>query len=214
MIDTISRQPLIHESGHALACYLFYENTDISIEIFPYGGGDSLCGGTGPSDLGWKLGLKRYPIRMAAGYMAGSLWDYITLIIAQSLPDKYSELKTYLRLTVLYSVLRACIAAIAAEEGQNDSFGIRNDFFDIRDDFPPLAALAVISGSFLLLQAGMSSYSLWRSRRQNPIIGVVDENGVELSQTSLPSIDNRFALFNLSQISDERKEPLVTPRPH
>jgi len=112
--DLIYRGIFTHEGGHALAGFLLFQNCTPQITINPPIGGFTSYPNCTFNQLADKLGDNMTKaILYGSGPGAEMLWDYISLMAAQALPDDYPELKAYLRLSVILSVLSEIMYALA-----------------------------------------------------------------------------------------------------
>jgi hypothetical protein len=166
-IDAQTRGTLLHEFGHYLSMRYLFENIYPKIYIAPpFSDENSYTTTVVPvgyddlSDAGKNLGLTQSKaIISAAGTAISMLWNYATLITAQSLPNKYSQIKTYLRWTVGIDVLYSVHNALAASNSSNCT--ARDDFcaLDQYGVISPTKAAAFIFGSVFLLQTLLSCYA-------------------------------------------------------
>lgn len=159
-IDSMTRYTLFHEGGHALMAKALFKNPNPKITLdstyFGVGGGKtSYVGSSGLSELGEKFGQDTSGILVtAAGAGEGMIESYLGLIVAQLIPDNFSEIKTHLRFGVLMHLMRNLSYALSAYDDCTSSHDFCN--MDKKADLSPYAAMLFMVGTLLLLQLGLS----------------------------------------------------------
>jgi len=158
-MDTLTRNVITHEGGHFVADLSLLGNAQISIT--PNGlFGDGTAGITHASvtlnDLGKIYGeQKSRMIISASGPLASIIGNYLSMIVAQALPDNYPEIKTYLRMTaaiqLLLEILNVVADAIKGCEKSNDDY-----CFLEKGGISLVGIIACIAGTALLLQLFLS----------------------------------------------------------
>lgn len=171
----LTQNALVHEGGHAGMGTLFYNNAQPKITLQPLGGGHTTINGGELSAWGERLGADNSHILFSTGgTIATMLWNYVSLIAAQAIPDP--EIKLYLRLSVLVSLTQSvCYALSALWDCESD----RNDFCFLRKhDVSPYLMAALVVGSALLLQVLCSSvaYCCTRNNKEPEAVEEVEED--------------------------------------
>jgi hypothetical protein len=155
LLSLATEDPLIHESGHAISSYALFKNPQPNITIQPFGAGLTEVFTGELSDWGKSQGMsKAQGLLAASGTGSALLWDYAALIAAQIIPNP--EIKMYLRLTVMASVISHTVYALSASWGCKPG----HDFCTLDDKgVSPFLAAAFIAGTALLLQIILSTTS-------------------------------------------------------
>lgn len=203
-IDQVNRLILVHEGmGHALTAKMLFDS-DPKVTVKP--GFFSSSGVTqlniNNSSLTWLGEMIGYTnsltVISAAGTGAEMLSGYISLILAELLPNKYHEIKYYLRATTVLSVITSVGYALSAytTDCQKDK---GHDFCKLKDaDFSPISASVAMIGSMLFLQALLSfcscAYRSGKEKKQrNRIKEIIEEGSINknnLNRNSAHGIKN------------------------
>ncbi len=160
IIDLMNRSVILHESAHLLAYDGFYKNADPTMSItFP--GGKTFPNFDGEpvlSETGALVGDQMASgLTSAAGSLIQLFFSYLSLIAAQALPDKHSEIKSYLRFTSIMSLMNPLMYAITNSDPSVCS-DLSQDFCNVNDKLgiSPAMAASLILGSMIMLQTFLS----------------------------------------------------------
>lgn len=162
LMNTIARTPLFHEGGHALTALSLFKHPKphISLHADWYGfdgGATHFKSNKGLTQLGGLLGHENsLTITTVAGVGESMVENYLALIIAQCVPNEFPEVKTSLRLMALTNLIGHLYYALTTYMGCHKSDG--HDFCQLDEvGFPPYAAIILMCGSMLILQAILSA---------------------------------------------------------
>ena len=154
VIDNFNRAVLWHEAGHALANIMVCQNANPHIVITL--GSSNQSGYTViddckvPSALGAALGYSNRRIVIdAAGALATTAWSGASLLLAQVIPNHYSEIKNCLRYIALLNILVDLGYVLSPYfYGCDDNYG---DFCHIQKRGMPPVVIAVFMLAVVML---------------------------------------------------------------
>lgn len=187
VVDALYKSVLIHELGHVLITKLLYPHSSFQILIYPPFGGISYNTLNDPrSALSLMLSEPQSEALISlAGSAAELLCCSLYLIIAQMLAQQYSEIKSHLRFSVVFSVLWSAWYALSALWACKPEEA--HDFCQLRTISPlsPIIAAALIIGISLGLQLLLSYCCPTPNReevetKKDPLF----KNGLTFFQTS------------------------------
>ncbi|OGT26280.1 MAG: hypothetical protein A3B71_06325 [Gammaproteobacteria bacterium RIFCSPHIGHO2_02_FULL_42_43] len=133
---------VIHETGHALAMLLFYDNAHPSFSWTMNGtdiiGAQTKSVNTNPSDVGkWAQYIfdKNAPMTIvnASGAIAEILWCLIALTAAVAISSQYSRLKTSLAIMAFFSMSQLCAYAYSAVGEKSCYHNRSSDFCKLKE---------------------------------------------------------------------------------
>ena len=115
ILDTSTRNVLIHEAGHAFAAIHLYQNARPWIEIFPFKGGVTHYWVGSLTKMGQFFGSKCSSLIVtAAGPTAGILAATIDIGLAHGLKKKHPKLHRYLLCNAITNIAQHILYALSA----------------------------------------------------------------------------------------------------
>jgi hypothetical protein len=115
ILDSTTRDVLIHEGGHALAATLLFKGANPSITINPLEGGVTRYYQRGLTSLGEMLGTQKADFIISAAGTAASLgYSLLNIILADRLAESHPQLSKYLLVMGITSILNSIIYAASA----------------------------------------------------------------------------------------------------
>lgn len=187
-MDIMSRHTLFHEGGHALTALSLFKDSNPKITIDPFylgtgGGVTHYTFDGGLSEWGEKFGLDTSRLLVTANGTGVSVVEgYLSLIVAQLLPAKLSEVKTHLRLMVIMQLMGNLYYAISAYNGCEKG----HDFCKLQEkgDIEPYAAALFMTGSLLLLQLTLSLSTRAMRYAKDKVVHCYTGNDVKMPEES------------------------------
>lgn len=154
LLDETTRNVLVHEAGHAMAASSVYKNARPRIEVYPFkGGATSFC----PKELtkfGKYLGWKNADLLVSGAGAGISMIAALASIIAAHKMDKNSEVRKYLIMTAISTIVQHIFYAFTALWTSPENLG--HDFIALwRHNIHPLAAVATMIALPLITFGGL-----------------------------------------------------------
>ncbi|MEI7488668.1 MAG: hypothetical protein WCJ72_14915 [Chryseobacterium sp.] len=115
VLDSTTRQVLVHEMGHALATHLVYQIPKTTIKIFPFSGGEARYFSSKLTKIGDWLGKKTSQLVVSgAGPAFGILLASSDIFIAHKIKKEHPLLSRYLIASAIDNISEHVLYALSA----------------------------------------------------------------------------------------------------
>ncbi len=158
ILDSTTRDLVIHEGGHLVAASLLYKNAQPEIIVRPFQGGATSFWTNGLTKLGQFFGEKGSRLIVAgAGPAAAVLVNSAHIGIAHAIRKTHPNLSRYLKVTAIISLVGHIFYALSALTPKNHMPA--HDFVALRaGGIHPVASIVAMVALPIIVKLGLCAY--------------------------------------------------------
>lgn len=166
VLDSTTRDVVIHEGGHALAASALYKNANPKITVMPLQGGVTTFWINGLTKVGKFFGEKGSRLIVAgAGPAAAVLADTIHIGVAHVIRKTHPTLSSYLKITAIISLIGHVMYALSALSIKQQMPG--HDFVALwMGGIHPVASIVAMVALPLIVKLGLCAYDHIRAKQK------------------------------------------------
>ncbi|MCE5315854.1 MAG: hypothetical protein LLG04_00645 [Parachlamydia sp.] len=164
ILDSTTRDVVIHEAGHAAAASLLYQNAKPQITVNPLQGGMTSYWVNGLTKTGRFFGEKGSRLIVAgAGPAAAVLADTIQIGVAHVVNKSHPTLSRYLKITAIFSLIGHTFYAFSAFTATKI---VGHDFAVLwAGGINPIVSIIAMVGLPIIVKLGLCAYDHIRAKR-------------------------------------------------
>lgn len=164
VLDSTTRDVVIHEAGHAAAAALLYKGAKPQITIMPHQGGMTSFWVNGLTKIGRIFGEKGSRLLIAgAGPAAALLADSIQIGVAHVVRKSHPTLSRYLKITAIFSLIAHTMYAFSAFTATKI---VGHDFAVLwAGGIHPMVSIVSIVGLPIIVKLGLCAYDHIQAKR-------------------------------------------------
>lgn len=166
VLDSTTRDVVIHEGGHALAASALYKNANPQITVMPLQGGVTSFWINGLTKVGKFFGEKGSRLIVAgAGPAAAVLADSIQIGVAHVIKKTHPTMSRYLKVTAIFSLFGHVMYALSALSTKQQMPG--HDFVALwMGGIHPVASIVAMVALPLIVKLGLCAYDHIRAKQK------------------------------------------------
>lgn len=164
ILDSTTRDVVIHEAGHAAAASLLYKGAKPQITVMPLQGGMTSYWVNGLTKIGRFFGEKGSRLIVAgAGPAAAVLADTIQIGVAHVVKKSHPTLSRYLKITAIFSLIGHTLYAFSAFTATKI---VGHDFAVLwAGGIHPMVSIVTMVGLPIIVKLGLCAYDHIRAKR-------------------------------------------------
>lgn len=164
ILDSTTRDVVIHEAGHAAAAAMLYKDAKPQITVMPLQGGVTSFWINGLTKMGRFFGEKGSRLIVAgAGPAAAVLADTIQIGVAHVVSKKHPTLSRYLKITAIFSLIGHTFYAMSAFTATKI---VGHDFAVLwAGGIHPVVSIVAMVGLPIIVKLGLCAYDHIKAKR-------------------------------------------------